>query len=114
MNFFSPVNLNDHMIPLDFNLFRKILFVTGVTPDFYKTVLMGDADTTVDGMCLRLMTNAIHNEPHIMGLCGETKIGKKSSSLMPSRMILFVQDKESKGKELGSHPRCPKFLIIMS
>lgn len=80
MNFFSRVILNDHMTPLDFDLFRKIHYVTGVTADFYETVLMVDADTRVERMSLRLMTNAMHNEPNIMGLCGETKISNKNTT----------------------------------
>jgi chitin synthase len=88
MNFFSRVILNDHMTPLDFDLFRKIHFVTGVTPDFYETVLMVDADTQVAPMSMRLMTNAMHNEPLIMGLCGETKLGNKTASWV-TRIQIF-------------------------
>lgn len=76
------------MTPLDFDLFRKIHYVTGVTPDFYETVLMVDADTKVDAMSLRLMTNTMHNEPNIMGLCGETKIGNKNDSWV-TRIQIF-------------------------
>ena len=40
MNFFSRVTYNDRMSPLDFDLFRKIHTLTGVTPDYFETVLM--------------------------------------------------------------------------
>ena len=40
MNFFSRVTYNDRMTPLDFDLFRKIQSLMGVTPDFFETVLM--------------------------------------------------------------------------
>lgn len=80
MNFFSRVILNDHMTPLDFDLFRKIHFITGVTPDFYETVLMVDADTRIAPDSLRLLTNCMHNEPNIMGLCGETQVANKSKT----------------------------------
>ena len=40
MNFFSRVTYNDRMTPLDFDLFRKIHVLTGVTPDFFEVCLM--------------------------------------------------------------------------
>lgn len=40
MNFFSRVTYNDRMSPLDFDLFRKINVLMGVTPDFFEVVLM--------------------------------------------------------------------------
>jgi chitin synthase len=40
MNFFSRVTYNDRMNPLDFDLFRKIHILTGVTPDFFEVCLM--------------------------------------------------------------------------
>lgn len=40
MNFFSRVTYNDRMTPLDFDLFRKIHVLMGVTPDFFEVVLM--------------------------------------------------------------------------
>jgi chitin synthase len=40
MNFFSRVTYNDRMTPLDFDLFRKIQVLMGVTPDFFEVVLM--------------------------------------------------------------------------
>ncbi|KAI8914497.1 chitin synthase-domain-containing protein [Gorgonomyces haynaldii] len=80
MNFFSRVALNDRMTPLDYDLFRKIHHITGVTPDFFELCLMVDADTKVQKGCLRYMVNAMHNDPSIMGLCGETRIENKRHS----------------------------------
>jgi Chitin synthase len=40
MKFFSSVTYNDRMSPLDFDLFRKIHILMGVTPDFFEVVLM--------------------------------------------------------------------------
>jgi chitin synthase len=43
MNFFSRVTYNDRMSPLDFDLFRKIQVLMGVTPDYFEVVLMVSA-----------------------------------------------------------------------
>ena len=40
MNFFSRVTYNDRMSPLDFDIFRKIQTLMGVTPDYFETILM--------------------------------------------------------------------------
>ena len=40
MNFFSRVTYNDRMTPLDFDLFRKLHVLMGVTPDFFEVCLM--------------------------------------------------------------------------
>ncbi|KNC99172.1 uncharacterized protein SPPG_05426 [Spizellomyces punctatus DAOM BR117] len=80
MNFFTRVLLNDRMTPLDFDLFRKVHHLMGVTPDFFEIVLMVDADTKVAPDSLRLMINAMHNDQLIMGLCGETRIANKTQS----------------------------------
>lgn len=40
MNFFLRVTYNDRMTPLDFDLFRKIWTLMGVTPDYFEVVLM--------------------------------------------------------------------------
>jgi hypothetical protein len=40
MNFFSRVTYNDRMSPLDFDIFRKVHVLMGVTPDFFEVVLM--------------------------------------------------------------------------
>lgn len=40
MNFFSRVTYNDKMCPLDYELFKTIQMLMGVTPDFFEIVLM--------------------------------------------------------------------------
>lgn len=40
MNFFSRVTYNDRMCPLDYDLFRKVQSLMGVTPDFFEVCLM--------------------------------------------------------------------------
>ncbi|KAJ1926503.1 hypothetical protein IWQ60_003746 [Tieghemiomyces parasiticus] len=80
MNFFSRVIYNDRMTPLDYDLFRKVHHLMGVTPDLFEIVLMVDADTKVYPDSLRLLVNCMNNDPLIMGLCGETKIANKRDS----------------------------------
>ncbi|KAK7057383.1 glycosyltransferase family 2 protein [Favolaschia claudopus] len=80
MNFFSRVTYNDRMTPLDFDLFRKIHILMGVTPDFFEVCLMVDADTIVFPDSLRSLVNCMHHDQMIMGVCGETRIANKRTS----------------------------------
>ncbi|KAF8230136.1 glycosyltransferase family 2 protein [Tricholoma matsutake] len=80
MNFFSRVTYNDRMTPLDFDLFRKIHILMGVTPDFFEVVLMVDADTKVFPDSLGYLVNCMHHDQMIMGVCGETRIANKRQS----------------------------------
>jgi chitin synthase len=80
MNFFSRVTYNDRMTPLDFDLFRKIHVLMGVTPDFFEVCLMVDADTKVFPDSLRALVNCMQHDPMIMGVCGETRIANKRQS----------------------------------
>ncbi|KAJ7594697.1 glycosyltransferase family 2 protein [Mycena floridula] len=80
MNFFSRVTYNDRMTPLDFDLFRKIHILMGVTPDFFEVCLMVDADTKVFPSSLGHLVNCMHHDPMIMGVCGETRIANKRQS----------------------------------
>ncbi|KAK4689436.1 chitin synthase, partial [Tremellales sp. Uapishka_1] len=80
MNFFSRVTYNDRMSPLDFDIFRKIHTLMGVTPDFFEVVLMVDADTKIYPDSLRHMVNCMHHDNMIMGVCGETRIANKRQS----------------------------------
>ncbi|KAH7888380.1 glycosyltransferase family 2 protein [Phlebopus sp. FC_14] len=80
MNFFSRVTYNDRMTPLDFDLFRKIHVLMGVTPDFFEVCLMVDADTKVFPDSLRYLVNCMHHDQMIMGVCGETRIANKRQS----------------------------------
>ncbi|KAI0700915.1 glycosyltransferase family 2 protein [Cytidiella melzeri] len=80
MNFFSRVTYNDRMTPLDFDLFRKIHILMGVTPDFFEVCLMVDADTKVFPDSLKYLVNCMHHDQMIMGVCGETRIANKRQS----------------------------------
>jgi chitin synthase len=99
MNFFSRVTYNDRMTPLDFDLFRKIHVLMGVTPDFFEVCLMVsnlitlieenhltsfvvkvDADTKVFPDSLRALVNCMQHDHMIMGVCGETRIANKRQS----------------------------------
>ncbi|KAI0344638.1 hypothetical protein BDW22DRAFT_1391487 [Trametopsis cervina] len=80
MNFFSRVTYNDRMTPLDFDLFRKIHILMGVTPDFFEVCLMVDADTKVFPDSLKSLVNCMHHDQMIMGVCGETRIANKRQS----------------------------------
>ncbi|KAJ7755691.1 glycosyltransferase family 2 protein [Mycena maculata] len=80
MNFFSRVTYNDRMTPLDFDLFRKLHILMGVTPDFFEVCLMVDADTTVFPDSLKNLVNCMHYDQMIMGVCGETRIANKRTS----------------------------------
>ncbi|THH08153.1 hypothetical protein EW145_g2894 [Phellinidium pouzarii] len=80
MNFFSRVTYNDRMCPLDFDLFRKLHILMGVTPDFFEVCLMVDADTKVYPDSLKYLVNCMHHDQMIMGVCGETRIANKRQS----------------------------------
>jgi len=103
MNFFQRITYNDRMTPLDFDLFRKLHALMGVTPDFFELCMMVsktngiegmnrhrqltlllllqvDADTLVYPPSLRLLTNCMMKDHLIMGVCGETRISNKTQS----------------------------------
>ncbi|ORX80828.1 hypothetical protein BCR32DRAFT_293627 [Anaeromyces robustus] len=80
MNFLSRVTFDDRMTPLDYDLFKRIQHICGVTPDKFEIVLMVDADTKVLPTSLSYMIAAMVNDPMIMGLCGETRIANKTTS----------------------------------
>ncbi|KAG9035329.1 Chitin synthase, class 1 [Tulasnella sp. JGI-2019a] len=80
MNFFSRVTYNDRMTPLDFDLFRKMQVLMGVTPDFFEVCLMVDADTKVYPDSVKHLVNCMQHDNLIMGVCGETRIANKRQS----------------------------------
>lgn len=80
MNLFSRVTYNDRMSPLDYDLFRKMHSLMGVTPDFFEACLMVDADTRVHHDSITQLVNSLHHDPFIMGVCGETRISNKRQS----------------------------------
>ncbi|KAI8809058.1 chitin synthase-domain-containing protein, partial [Cladochytrium replicatum] len=102
MNFFNRVMLNEKMTPLDYDMFRKVHHLTGVTPDFYELVLMVDADTYVEPDSLRKMVNCMHNDQRIMGLCGETKIANKRQSWVTAIQVFEYYMSHHLGKAFES------------
>ncbi|KAI8917501.1 chitin synthase-domain-containing protein [Powellomyces hirtus] len=102
MNFFTRVMLNDRMTPLDFDMFRKVHHIMGVTPDFFEIVLMVDADTKIATDSLRLMINAMHNDQAIMGLCGETRIANKTDSWVTTIQVFEYYISHHLGKAFES------------
>ncbi|RKO94774.1 chitin synthase-domain-containing protein [Blyttiomyces helicus] len=88
MNFFQRVTFDNPMTPLDFDLFQKMHYLMGVTPDNFEIVLMVDADTKVAPDSLSRMVACMVRDPLVMGLCGETRIANKSESWV-SRIQVF-------------------------
>ncbi|KAJ9113246.1 hypothetical protein QFC22_006085 [Naganishia vaughanmartiniae] len=80
MNFIMRVNYNERFTPLDFDLFRKVYALAGVSADLFEAVLMVDADTRIYPDSLTTLINCLHNDPTIMGICGETRIANKRTS----------------------------------
>ncbi|KAE8227976.1 hypothetical protein CF326_g7108 [Tilletia indica] len=80
MNFFQRITYNDRMTPLDFDLFRKMHTLMGVTPDFFELCMMVDADTMVYPQSLRTLAHCMLHDDLIMGACGETRISNKRAS----------------------------------
>lgn len=80
MSFLSKVLFDDRLTPLEYDLFFKIVRLTGVMPDQYEIVLMVDADTKVMSPSLAKLVTVMKNDSTIMGLCGETRIANKSTS----------------------------------
>lgn len=80
MGFLQKVMFDERMTELEFEMFNGIWKITGISPDFYETVLMVDADTKVFPDSLTHMIAAVVRDPEVMGLCGETKIANKRAS----------------------------------
>ncbi|KAM7222245.1 glycosyltransferase [Rhypophila decipiens] len=80
MSFLQKVMFDERMTELEYEMFNGFWKVTGISPDFYETVLMVDADTKVFPDSLTHMISAMVKDPEIMGLCGETKIANKRDS----------------------------------
>ncbi|KAI8460902.1 chitin synthase [Phakopsora pachyrhizi] len=101
MNFFSRVTYNDRMSPLDYDLFRKIHALMGVTPDFFEVCLMVDADTTVQKDSISHMVNCMQHDHLIMGLCGETRIANKRQSWVTAIQVFeyYISHHLAKGFE---------------
>ena len=80
MSFLQKVMFDERMTELEFEMFNGLWRITGISPDFYETVLMVDADTKVYPDSVTHMVSAMVKDSDIMGLCGETKIANKRAS----------------------------------
>jgi chitin synthase len=101
------------MTELDFDMFRKTQWLTGVTPDSFEIVctlvtfmwirvlkwhfmvfkvLMVDADTRVHPASISKLLNAMHNDPEIMGACGETRIANKFAGFTTAIQVYEVRN----------------------
>ncbi|PWN47454.1 putative chitin synthase 7 [Violaceomyces palustris] len=101
MNFFQRVTYNDQMSPLDFDLFRKVHTLMGVTPDFFELCLMVDADTMVYPKSMKTLANCMMHDHMIMGACGETRIANKTQSWVTAIQVYeyFISHHQAKAFE---------------
>ncbi|KAI8914282.1 chitin synthase-domain-containing protein [Gorgonomyces haynaldii] len=88
MRFLERVTFNERLCPFEYDLFQKMHYLMGVTPDHFEIVLMVDADTKVAPDSLARMVACMARDPLVMGLCGETRIANKSDSYI-SRIQVF-------------------------
>ena len=101
MSFLQKVMFDDRMTELEFEMFNGLWKITGISPDFYETVLMVDADTKVFPDSITHMISAMVKDPEIMGLCGETKIANKRASWVSMIQVFeyFISHHSSKSFE---------------
>ncbi|KAL0089715.1 chitin synthase [Phycomyces blakesleeanus] len=101
MSFLQKVMFDERMTMLEYEIFKMIWRATGVSPDKYEIVLMVDADTKVYPDALSRLVSCMVNDPEIMGLCGETKIGNKSDSWVSMIQVFeyYISHHQSKAFE---------------
>ncbi|KKY18960.1 putative chitin synthase d [Phaeomoniella chlamydospora] len=101
MSFLQKVMFDERMTELEYEIFNGLWKITGMSPDFYETVLMVDADTKVFPDSLTYMVAAMVKDPEIMGLCGETTIANKRASWVSKIQVFeyFISHHQSKAFE---------------
>lgn len=101
MSFLQKVMFDERMTELEFEMFNGLWKVTGISPDYYETVLMVDADTKVFPDAVTHMVSAMVKDPEIMGLCGETKIANKRETWVTAMQVFeyFISHHLSKSFE---------------
>lgn len=101
MSFLQKVMFDERMTELEFEMFNGLWKITGISPDFFETVLMVDADTKVFPDSLTHMISAMVKDADIMGLCGETKIANKRDSWVTAIQVFeyFISHHLSKSFE---------------
>lgn len=101
MSFLQKVMFDERMTELEYEMFNGLWKVTGISPDFYETILMVDADTKIYPDSITHMNSAMVTDPEVMGLCGETKIANKRSSWVTTIQVFeyFISHHLSKSFE---------------
>jgi chitin synthase len=80
MRFLEHITFNDRLSPFEYDLFQKMHYIMGATPEVFEYILFVDADTKVEPDSLPRMAACMSEDPMVMGLCGETRIGNKTDS----------------------------------
>ncbi|KAI9279273.1 chitin synthase-domain-containing protein [Sporodiniella umbellata] len=80
MSTMQKIFYGERMCELQYHLCKAIIKLTGQHPGRFETCLMVDADTKIYPDSLARMIACMSRDPHIMGLCGETKIANKGDS----------------------------------
>lgn len=80
MRFLERITFNQRLCPLEYEMFLKMNYLMGTTPDCFQILLMVDADTKVAPDSLARMVACMVRDPAVMGMCGETRIANKNES----------------------------------
>ncbi|KAG1474960.1 hypothetical protein G6F56_000026 [Rhizopus delemar] len=80
MSTMQKIFYGERMCEMQYHLCKAIIRLTGQHPSRFETCLMVDADTKIYPDSLARMIACMSRDPHIMGLCGETKIANKGDS----------------------------------
>ncbi|KAI8085782.1 chitin synthase-domain-containing protein [Gilbertella persicaria] len=101
MSFLQKIMFDERMTELEYEFFTNIWRITGVSPDRYEIVLMVDADTKVYPDALSRLVSCMVEDPEVMGLCGETKIGNKTDSWVSMIQVFeyYISHHQSKAFE---------------
>ncbi|KAI9280480.1 chitin synthase [Sporodiniella umbellata] len=101
MSFLQKTMFNERMTELEYEFFANLWRIAGVSPDKYEIVLMVDADTKVYTDALSRLVSCMVNDPEVMGLCGETKIGNKTDSWVSMIQVFeyYISHHQSKAFE---------------
>jgi chitin synthase len=101
MSFLQKVMFDERMTELEYEMFNGLWKITGISPDFFETVLCVDADTKIFPDSLTHMISCMVKDPEVMGLCGETKIANKRDSWVTAIQVFeyFISHHLSKSFE---------------
>lgn len=82
MGFLSKLIYSERMTDLEFEMYQAFEELVGFPPSKFEMLLMVDADTMVHPDALSHFNSQFINDSKIMGMCGETKIINKGTSLI--------------------------------